>query len=77
MNQTLLIAVPIWVPPFGLSRHLNPGIWACTVPSLTTASIIVVTAPAVDGFMTTDCTRAQSFPPCAFRIDHAASCAGP
>ena len=58
-NQTLLIVLPIcvWAVPV-LPATVTPGICAAVpVPSLTTASIILVTAVAVEGFMTTDCTR--------------------
>src|SRR5664279_1826127 len=59
MNQTLLIAVrgSVSAVPV-LPATCTPGIWAFVpVPSLTTASIIGVIAAAVDGFITTDCTR--------------------
>src|ERR1700760_4153521 len=58
MNHTLLIAVPICVSAVPvLPATCTPAICAgVPVPSLTTASIIVVTAAAVDGFITTDCT---------------------
>src|SRR6185437_9662006 len=57
MNQTLLIAAPICVSAVPvLPATCTPGICALVpVPSLTTASIIVVTAEAVDGFITSDC----------------------
>ena len=59
MNQTLLIALPIWVsavPVFPATA--TPGIWAgVPVPSSTTFCIIPATALAVERFMTTDCSR--------------------
>ncbi len=74
MNHTLLIAVPICVSAVPvLPATLTPGICASVpVPSLTTPSIMVVTAFAVEGFITTDCTRGEiAFDGAPFGVDDA------